>query len=207
MQSIAKKRNRRKGIDSMALTRKLLKSMGIESDQIDQIIEAHSETVDALKEERDSLKDNYSDYAEIKKKLDDAEKIIEESRKNDDYKEKYESIKDEFDKFKKDLEYKSDKEQKSKAFEKLLKEAGVLDKSIESVLKVSEKEIEGIEFDDDGKVKNADTLTENIKKNWEGFIQTSVVQGAQTATPPVNTTGTPDYENMSMEEYIKQRNQ
>ena len=33
-----------------SLTRKMLKAMGIEDEKIDQIIEAHSETVDALKE-------------------------------------------------------------------------------------------------------------------------------------------------------------
>ena len=33
----------------MALTRKMLKAMGIEDDKIDQIIEAHTETVDGLK--------------------------------------------------------------------------------------------------------------------------------------------------------------
>ena len=34
----------------MALTRKFLKAMGIEDDKIDQIIDAHTETVTALKE-------------------------------------------------------------------------------------------------------------------------------------------------------------
>ena len=38
----------------MALTRKMLKAMGIEEDKIEQIIEAHSETVDSLKADRDS---------------------------------------------------------------------------------------------------------------------------------------------------------
>lgn len=41
----------------MALTRKLLRSMGIEDEKIDQIIDAHTETVNALKDERDGLKD------------------------------------------------------------------------------------------------------------------------------------------------------
>ena len=34
----------------MALTRKMLKAMGLEDEKIDQIIEAHTETVDGLKE-------------------------------------------------------------------------------------------------------------------------------------------------------------
>ena len=42
----------------MALTRKMLKAMGIEDEKIDQIIEAHTETVDALKVERDQYKED-----------------------------------------------------------------------------------------------------------------------------------------------------
>ena len=37
----------------MALTRKMLKAMGIEDEKIDQIIEAHTETTDPLTRERD----------------------------------------------------------------------------------------------------------------------------------------------------------
>ena len=36
----------------MAFTRKMLKAMNIEDEKIDQIIDAHSETVDALKADR-----------------------------------------------------------------------------------------------------------------------------------------------------------
>ena len=35
----------------MSLTRKLLRSMGIEDEKVDQIIEAHTEVTDALKKE------------------------------------------------------------------------------------------------------------------------------------------------------------
>ena len=34
----------------MSLTRKMLRAMGIEDDKADQIIDAHAETVDALKQ-------------------------------------------------------------------------------------------------------------------------------------------------------------
>ena len=35
----------------MSLTRKMLRAMGIEDDKADQIIDAHAETVDALKQQ------------------------------------------------------------------------------------------------------------------------------------------------------------
>ena len=40
----------------MALKRNFLSALGIEADKIDEIINAHAETVDALKEERDEYK-------------------------------------------------------------------------------------------------------------------------------------------------------
>ena len=43
----------------MALTRKMLKDMGLTEEQIDTIIEGHDETVTALKEERDDWKAEY----------------------------------------------------------------------------------------------------------------------------------------------------
>ena len=55
----------------MALTRKLLRSMGIEDDKIDQIIEAHGETVSALKDERDQYRDAAEALPGVQKELDD----------------------------------------------------------------------------------------------------------------------------------------
>ena len=69
----------------MALTRKLLRSMGIEDEKIDQIIDAHTETVNALKDERDGLKDAAD-------RLKKAEAELEElkAKPADGFKEKFE---------------------------------------------------------------------------------------------------------------------
>lgn len=40
----------------MALTRKSLKAMGLTDEQVDGVIEAHTETVEALKNQRDTYK-------------------------------------------------------------------------------------------------------------------------------------------------------
>ena len=60
----------------MALTRKMLKAMGIEEEKIEQIIEAHAETVDTLKEQRDTLKADSDKLAEVQKELDKAKKSL-----------------------------------------------------------------------------------------------------------------------------------
>lgn len=191
----------------MALTRKFLSALKIEDDTAEEIIKAHLETVDPIKSERDKYKEDAEKLPAIQKELD---KLKEEAKKTaengdkDPYKVKYEAIKEEFENYKKDIADKEVKAKKTDAYKKLLKDAGVSEKRIEAVLKVSN--VDGIEFDDEGKVKDSETLTKNIKEEWADFIQTSSTAGAKVANPPSQSSGEkPDLGKLSMEDYIKAR--
>lgn len=179
-----KNTHRRKGVFTMALTRKMLKAMGIEDEKIDQIIEAHTETTESLKAERDSLKADADKVSDLQSQLDKANETIKAAG-TDSYKVKYEAIKEEFDNFKKDIKNKETAKAKADAYEQLLKDAGVSEKRIPAILKVTD--IESVEIDSDGKLKDADKLTENIKTEWSDFIQTKGVQGADISNPPAKT--------------------
>ena len=61
----------------MALTRKMLKAMSIEDEQIEQIIEAHAESTDALKASRDEYKAEAEKIPELQKEIDKLNRIIE----------------------------------------------------------------------------------------------------------------------------------
>lgn len=176
----------------MALTRKMLSAMGIEADKIDEIISAHAETVDALKEERDKFKEEAGELSKVKKDLETANTKLEEFESGD-WQAKYEKLKGdhdklkgEYDTFKSDTAAKAEKAKKESAFRQLLVDAGVSDKRIASVMKVSGATVEGITLDDDGKIKDAETLTESVKKEWADFIPTTQEQGARTPQPPAN---------------------
>lgn len=166
------------------LTRKMLKAMAIEDEKIDQIIEAHTETTESLKAERDKLKADAEKASELQSQLDKANETIKAAG-TDSYKVKYEAIKEEFESFKKDIKSKETAKAKADAYEQLLKDAGVSEKRIPAILKVTD--IESIEIDSDGKLKDADKLTENIKTEWSDFIQTKGVQGADIPNPPAKT--------------------
>lgn len=168
----------------MALTRKMLKAMGIEDEKIEQIIEAHTETVDGLKEQRDAYKADAEKLADVQKQLDKANKDLEASGK-DTYKVKYEAIKEEFESFKKEQAAKETHSAKESAYRELLKAAGISEKRIAAILKVSD--IDSVELDENGEIKDANKLTESIKAEWADFIPTTTTRGAQTATPPANT--------------------
>lgn len=169
----------------MALTRKFLKAMGIEEEKIEQIIEAHGETVDALKEERDNYKADAEKLADVQKKLTKAEDAL--AKKGDGetvLKEDFDKLKDEYDKYKAGIDAEKLHTAKETAFRELLKAAGVSEKRIASVLKVTD--IDGVEIDKDGKIKDAEKHTEDVKSEWADFIETTTTKGANTANPPAN---------------------
>ena len=169
----------------MSLTRRMLKAMGIEEEKIEQIIEAHTETVSALKDERDSYKEDAEKLADVQKELNTAkEKIAKHGDGETVSKTEFDELKKEYEDYKKDITAKETRTAKVNAFRELLKAAGVSDKRFDTVIKVSN--IDGLELDKDGKIKDADKHTENIKTEWADFIPTTTVVGAITANPPAN---------------------
>lgn len=170
----------------MALTRKFLTAMGIEDDKVDQIIDAHSDTVNGLKEQIDKYKSDAEKLPELQKELETVKKSIVDPEK-DPIKVKYEALKEEFEDYKKGVEDAKTKADKEQAYRKLLKEVGINDKRIDAVVRVSD--FESLELEADGKVKGAEGLMESIKAEWADFIVTKDVKGADTATPPQNTGG------------------
>ena len=182
----------------MALTRKFLSALGIEADKVEEIINAHTEVTDALKNERDSYKQEADKLPAVQKELDDMKAAAEKSG-NDPYKVKYEAIKEDFEKYKADITAKETKATKSAAYKALLKEAGIAEKRIDAVLKVSN--VDSIELDTDGKIKGADKLLESVKSEWSDFIVTERTEGADTAKPPASENV--NYDNMSDADYYK----
>lgn len=172
----------------MSLTRKMLKAMGIEDEKIDQIIEAHTDVTDSLKADRDKYKADaersYSltrEIEEMQKELADAKKAVDDA-KSDPYKEKYESEKQAFADYKKGVESEKEKAKKVAAYKELLKKAGVSEKRIDAVVKVTA--VDDIKLDADGNIKDADDREKSIKEEWADFIVTKSEEGAGTETPP-----------------------
>lgn len=165
----------------MALTRKFLSAMGIEADKVDEIIEAHTETVNGLKADRDKYKEDAEKLPSIQKELDDLKKAKEGE---DPYQKKFEDLQKEFNDYKADIEAKNTTAKKEKALKDILKEIGVSDKVIENVIKVSD--MSKIEFDDKGEVKGKEDLKKSLSSEWSGFIATKKNEGANPANPPAN---------------------
>lgn len=170
----------------MALTRRALKAMGIEDEKIDEIINMHTETVDGLKADVAKYKADAETLPGIHKQLEKAQADLEAGKK-DSYKVKYEALKEEFEGYKSEQTKKEARSAKEKAYRELLKQAGVSEKRLDAVLRVSD--VDSVELDEKGTIKGADKLTESIKSEWADFIGTTSIQGAQTATPPASIGG------------------
>lgn len=170
----------------MALTRKALAAMGIEPEKIDEIILAHTETVSALKEQIETLKADAGKLPDVEKKLADAEQKIKDADAAG-WEKKYTDLKSEYDVYKTDIETKAAKTAKEAAYKKLLMDAGVSEKRVGAVLKVTD--LGSVKMNEDGSIQDADKIKESVKTEWADFIETKQSRGAEVAQPPANNGG------------------
>ena len=168
----------------MALTRKMLGAMGIEDDKIDQIIETHVTTVNEIKDERDRYKKDADELAETKQRLAELEKNDD----SDDLREKYQSLEKEFSDYKAQVENERAKNQREGLYKELLKEAGIDEKRIGTILKVTN--LDELEITKDGALKGAENLKTKIAEEWSDFIVQTETRKAGVDTPPPGSGGT-----------------
>lgn len=166
----------------MALGRKSLKAMGLTDEQVDSIIEMHTDTVEGLKEEIKKYKGDAEKLPGVQKELDDLK-----AKGDDGWKDKHDTVKKEFDDYKAEQTKKETREAKEKAYREILKDAEVSEKRIDAIIKVTD--LDSIELDEKGKVKDADKHKENVKKEWADFIVKTKTDTVKTDTPPIVTIG------------------
>lgn len=158
----------------MALTRKMLEALGVEEKAVEQIIDAHVEVVNGLK-------DKLKEAEEVAKKNADAQKELEKFQK-DDYKAKFEKEHAEYENFKKSITEKEAKTAKEKAVRAYFEEKGITGANLEIAMRGVTEEINGIELDGD-KIKDTKTLDELVSGTYAGLVAKTSKQGAKTPTP------------------------
>ena len=159
----------------MALTRKMLKGMGLTDEQIDTIIEGHDETVHGLKDQLDALKDKAG-------KADDLQKQVDAARNGKDWKAEHDKVLGQFDAYKKQVAAEAANAARSAEVKRLAKEAGLSEKGIEKAAKYTA--LDGIELGEDGKATNAADLVKNLRAEWPEYIVKAGTKPTGTKTPP-----------------------
>lgn len=165
----------------MSLTRGMLKGMGLTEEQVSAIIDAHTETVDGLKETIKAVKAEADKLPEIQKEL-DALKV----KNGDDYKSKFEKEHSDFEEYKKSVASEKAENEKKNLYRELLRDAGVDPKRIDSVLRVTDLSKVSVK---DGKLEDAETLLTSIKTDWADFIGKVETRGAKVPNPPASIGG------------------
>lgn len=183
----------------MALTRKFLSAMGIEGEKIDEIINAHAETVDALKGERDEAKREAANFKADAEKLPNVQKELDELKnaqganpfetKYNEIKEEKETLQAEFDQYKKDIEAGEAKRTKEAVYRKLLAESGVSEKWIDKIMRFAD--LDGYELTNDGKFKDIETVKKGIADEYGDYIVKEGQAGATVPTPAGVNPGVP----------------
>lgn len=177
--------------------------MGLTDEQVDTIIEAHTDVVDGLKDEINSNKDAVKKLAEVTKERDELK-----AQGNDGYKEKYDKEHSDFEKFKAEIAAKETRESKGKAFLSILNLANIKGTNAEFVMdsKTAEKMIDELEIKD-GKVVNQEDVVKAVTEKWGNYAERKEVINAPVPNPPINTGGTSitkeDFAKMSYKDRLK----
>jgi hypothetical protein len=156
----------------------MLKAMGIEDEKIEQIIDAHVETVDALKEKATQYEADAQKLPTVQKELDDLKK------QGGDWQKKYEDEHRDFEAYKTEQTAKETTAAKKQAYKQLIIDAGISEKRADTILKVTN--LDDIELDDKGAIKDADKHKQTVKTEYAEFVTNTTVRGAHVATPPAN---------------------
>lgn len=172
----------------MALTRKLLKGMGLTEEQVETIIDAHTETVDGIKKERDTYKADALKLPTVEEELSTLK-----AAGDDGYKAKYEAEKQAFEKYKNEQTAKETRATKEKAVRAYYESKDIKGTNLEIAMKGSFAEIDGIELDGE-KIKDTTALDALVDGTFSGLVSSkpsfdwSAPVGSGTQLPGNNDT-------------------
>ena len=165
----------------MTLTRKSLKAMGLTDEQVDSIIEMHSETVDGLKEQVKTYKADAEKLPNVQKELDDLK-----AAGDGGFKEKFEKEHSDFENFKKTIQEKETKAAKESAAKAFFESKGITGNSLEIAMRGSSAEIAALDLDGE-KIKDSSALDALVNGTFKALVSTTTTKGANIPNPPVTT--------------------
>ena len=165
----------------MALTRKALKAMGLTDEQVDSIIEMHTDTVDGLKADISKYKGDAEKLPGVQKELDDLKAAGDGGweEKAKDFEKKYNDLVAE----NKNKETKAAKESAAKAF---FESKGITGNSLEIAMRGSSAEIAALDLDGE-KIKDSSALDALVNGTFKALVSTTTTNGANIPKPPITT--------------------
>lgn len=154
----------------MALTRKLLKGMGLTDEQVDTIIEAHTDTVDGLKSDVSKYKADAEKLPSVQKQLDDLK-----AAGDGGYKEKYEKEHKAFEDFKANVTAKESKAAKEKAVRAYFESKNITGANLDLAMRGCGEEMAALELDGE-KIKDTKSLDALVDGTYKSLVSKPAVR-------------------------------
>ena len=180
----------------MSLTRNYLKALGLNEEQVNSIVEGHMETLSAYKDELKAAKEKADRLDKVERELNELKAA---NSGKEDFKPKYETTYAELEKLKSEIAAKETRAAKEAAVSAYYESKNIAGKNLSIAMRGSKSEIDGIELDENGKIKDTSALDSLISGDYAGLVAKTKTVGAETATPPQNTGGAA----MTREEIMK----
>lgn len=148
----------------MALTRKSLKAMGLTDEQVDSIVEMHTETVDGLKADINKYKADAEKLPNVQKELDNLK-----AADKDDWKEKHDAVKKEFDDYKLEIAAKETRATKEKAAKAYFESKNIEGANLNLAMRSCSAEVDALELEGD-KIKDTKALDDLISGDFASLV-------------------------------------
>ena len=168
----------------MALTRKSLKAMGLTDEQVDSIVEMHTETVDGLKDKLKTAEEKATQLDGVQKELDALK-----AKGGDDYKARAEKAEKALNDYKAEVAAKETKAAKESAVRAYFEGKSITGGNLNIAMRGAKDEINGLELDAYGKIKDTSALDALVGGEYAALVVTTQTRGANTATPPAGNGG------------------
>ena len=212
----------------MSLTRRMLTAMGIESEKIDQIIEAHTESTEALKAKAEEEKAKADEVREQAAKVPALEKEIEALKaadEGDEWEAKYNeakaetdklqgeldklkgekaSVEEEFESFKQATEAEKANAEKLELYKGLLREIGLDEKRVEKAARLKPLDELTVE---EGALAGYEELKKAEAEEWAEFIPQSQGTHGQVVPTPQKGEPTGDGPDASISQALRERHE
>lgn len=172
----------------MSITKKMLKGMGLNEEQIDTVLEVHNEQVEGLKDQLKEAQTQAEKVSNLESQLQTAQAELQ-AAKQDGWKDKHDSLQAEFEQYKAEIAAKEAQAAKEKAARDWYESKGVAGKALSVAMRGSGAEIAALELDEAGKIKDSSALDALIQGDFAGLVRNTETQGAQTAHPPAGQSG------------------
>ena len=163
----------------MAMTRKALKAMGMTEEQVDSIIEMHTESMNVLREQINTLKADADKVPSLEKKL-------KEMESGEDYKAMYEAEKTAHDKTKSEHAAKETAATNERLFRAELTKVGITGKRADQIVKLTDMAAFKVK---NGEYEDAAAVEKHIRDEYSEFVPATKTEGANVPTPPNNSGG------------------